>query len=95
MSKVHTLKCAAYNLGLLLRKVWGFCKPRNAEAAGVLFLALLLLVIGIALVIGQHTHETIRLWLSGCGLLVATLMTAHQFHRTTRSRKKQHSLTGC
>src|SRR5580704_8606300 len=34
VSKAHTLKCAAYNLGLLLRKVWGFCKPRNAEAAG-------------------------------------------------------------
>lgn len=96
VSKVHTLKCAAYNLGLLLRKVWGFCKPRNAEAAaGVLFLALLLLVIAIALLTGQHTHETIRLWLSGCGLLVATLMTAHQFHRTIRSRKKGHSLTGC
>jgi transposase len=34
VSKMHTLKCAAYNLGLLLRKVWGFRKPRNAEAAG-------------------------------------------------------------
>jgi transposase len=94
--KAHTLKCAAYNLGLLLRKVWGFCKPRNAEAAaGVLFLALLLLVVVIALVIDQHTHGTIKLWLGGCGLLVATLMTAHQLRRTIRSRKKRHSLTGC
>jgi len=33
VSKVHTLKCAAYNLGLLLRKAWGYCKPRNTEAA--------------------------------------------------------------
>ena len=33
VSKVHTLKCAAYNLGLLLRKGWGHCKPRNAKAA--------------------------------------------------------------
>lgn len=32
VSKAHTLKCAAYNLGLLLRKVWGYCKPRNAAA---------------------------------------------------------------
>ena len=32
VSKVHTLKCAAYNLGLLLRKVWGYRKPRNADA---------------------------------------------------------------
>lgn len=29
-SKVHTIRCAAYNLGLLLRKVWGMRKPRNA-----------------------------------------------------------------
>ena len=32
VSKTHTLKCAAYNLGLLLRKVWGMRKPRNADA---------------------------------------------------------------
>src|SRR5690606_35016036 len=31
VSKAHTLKCAAYNLGLLLRKVWGLRKPRNGE----------------------------------------------------------------
>lgn len=29
VSKAHTLKCAAYNLGLLLRKVWGLSKPRS------------------------------------------------------------------
>lgn len=34
VSKAHTLKCAAYNLGLLMRKVFGYCKPRNVEAAG-------------------------------------------------------------
>jgi hypothetical protein len=31
-SKAHTLKCAANNLGLLLRKVWGMCKPQSAKA---------------------------------------------------------------
>ena len=31
MSKAYTLKCAAYNLGLLLRKAFGMSKPRNAE----------------------------------------------------------------
>ena len=31
VSKAHTLKCAAYNLGVLLRKVWGLRKPRNAD----------------------------------------------------------------
>jgi transposase len=32
VTKAHTLKCAAYNLGLLLRKVFGMVKPRNAAA---------------------------------------------------------------
>ena len=31
VSKAHTLKCAAYNLGVLLRRVWGMRKPRNAD----------------------------------------------------------------
>jgi len=29
VTKAYTLKCAAYNLGLLLRKVWGLTKPRS------------------------------------------------------------------
>jgi len=38
VSKAHVLKCAAYNLGLLLRKVWGMSKPRNwEESAALLF----------------------------------------------------------
>ena len=41
VSKAHVLKCAAYNLGLLLRKAWGMCKPRNAGAVAALFLRLL------------------------------------------------------
>jgi len=41
VSKSHTFKCAAFNLGLLLRKVWGLSKPRNsAEGAAALFFAL-------------------------------------------------------
>jgi hypothetical protein len=42
VQKVHLLRCAAYNLGLLLRKVWGLVKPRNAaERAAALFSPLL------------------------------------------------------
>ena len=39
VNKVHLLKCAAYNLGLLLRRIWGFRKPRNLDegAGGPLF----------------------------------------------------------
>ena len=34
LSKAYTVKCAAYNLGLLLRKAFGMRKPRNAEEGG-------------------------------------------------------------
>jgi transposase len=35
VSKAYVLKCAAFNLGLLLRKIWGLSKPRTME--GLLF----------------------------------------------------------
>ncbi len=37
--KLHLLRSAAYNLGLLLRKVWGMGKPRSWEAGRVAALA--------------------------------------------------------
>src|SRR5213594_2253942 len=89
VSKVHTLKCTAYNLGLLLRKGWGLCKPRNAEAtAGAFFLAFWLLVGAIALLDRQNAHWTIGLWWDGCGLLLVTLIAAHQIQRAFKSREK-------
>ena len=33
VSKTYVLKCAAYNLGVLLRKVWGLSKPRSLAVA--------------------------------------------------------------
>jgi len=33
VTKAYVLKCAGYNLGLLLRKKWGMSKPRNWEGA--------------------------------------------------------------
>ena len=96
VSKAHTLKCAAYNLGLLLRKVWGYCKPRNAKAAAaVLFWALLLLATRIETVVMRKTNPTIGSWLDGLGLLLV-MATATAFVRLIlRSRKNRHSLTGC
>jgi hypothetical protein len=32
VTKAHVLKCAAYNLGLLLRKIFGLAKPRSGAA---------------------------------------------------------------
>lgn len=39
VSKAHTFKCAAYNLGLLLRKVWGLSKPRSGAGLFLEFFA--------------------------------------------------------
>ena len=33
VTKIHTLKCAAFNLGSLMRKIFGLAKPRNWEAS--------------------------------------------------------------
>ena len=96
VSKVHTLKCAADNLGLLLRKVWGYCKPRNAEtAAGALRFAFsALLALGAAI-----THRAIfRLasYLSGgCGFLLVTLAANRWRCFRSSFREKGHFLTGC
>ena len=49
MHKAHLLRCAAYNLGLLLRRMWGLVKPRNAGtgAGGLVLAAFALMVMGI------------------------------------------------
>lgn len=96
VSKTHTLKCAAYNLGLLLRKVWGYCKPRNAEAAGTaLFFVLLTLLLLVAMVTGQATDRTWG-WLLGIFGLVVISLVANRTIRSIRAcRKKCHSLTVC
>jgi transposase len=73
VSKVHTLKCAAYNLGLLLRKVWGYCKPRNAKAAAALFFTVLALLSVVATITGRTTEQTLTWLLGGCGLLLSSV----------------------
>jgi transposase len=91
VSKTHTLKCAAYNLGLLLRKVWGYCKPRNAGAVAALFLAfLLLLAAGVVMDRGNIVWRLA----AGAGLL--TVIIAFAYIRSIRNfRKNSAFLTGC
>lgn len=96
VSKMHTLRCAAYNLGLLLRKIWGLCKPRNAQAAGAaLFFVYLTLLIPAALRIDQAI-DRICIWLSGvCGLLLVWRLRNRTARFIRTCRKKCHSLTDC
>jgi transposase len=96
VSKMHTLKCAAYNLGLLLRKVWGFRKPRNAEAAGAAWLlgtwALFLLTAGRVPI----PTKQLGAWLLGAvGMLVVSRWIGPAIRFTMKCWKKSHSLTGC
>jgi transposase len=96
VSKTHTFKCAAYNLGLLLRKVWGYCKPRNAEAAGAAWLfAFSALVVVVAMITSGTTDQRFAWQVSGCGVLLATLAASRCIRLTHRSAKKTPFLTGC
>lgn len=85
VSKAHTLRCAGYNLGLLLRKVWGYRKPRNAEAgAAALIFAALALWIVAAVMAGRATSPIMTWLLAGCGWLVVA-MGGYHFTRFIRS----------
>jgi transposase len=96
VSKMHTLKCAAYNLGLLLRKVWGYCKPRNAQArAAALFFAFSAIWIVAAALNHAPMNRAFGWLFSGYGLFLTTVM-ANRFVQFIRNGwKKCHSLTGC
>jgi transposase len=96
VSKAHTLKCAAYNLGLLLRKVWGLNKPRNAKA-GAAGLFLLFFAVGTQMAVMTHgttPRQLHWLWYPGMIFLV-TVMAVRWIHSTCSSWKKCRSLTGC
>jgi len=69
--KMHTLKCAAFNLGLLLREVFGLAKPRNWEAGRLAALAALICLLSA----GMTARQPLRMasGLIGMVFLVLTL----------------------
>ena len=64
VSKAHTFKCAAYNLGLLLRKVWGMSKPRNAAGGLAALIFALWLYCRLAAAMATKTINRGFRWLS-------------------------------
>jgi hypothetical protein len=96
VSKAHTLKCAAYNLGLLLRKVWGMSKPRSAEmrAAG-LFLMLWGLGTLTVVITGGTTDRHLRWLLDPWMLFLVTGMTISGVHSINTFWKRGRLLPVC
>ena len=96
VSKTHTLKCAAYNLGLLLRKIWGYCKPRNAEAgAAACFYAFGLLLVVIFVEAYRATNLPMGSWCQKYAWLLAAAMATTGIEFIRRFRKIRRFLTGC
>jgi DMSO/TMAO reductase YedYZ heme-binding membrane subunit len=96
VSKLHTLKCAAYNLGLLLRKVWGLCKPRNAKVGGAAgSFAVLVLLAMAATVVERSINPSADSWWSVERLLWVAAIANIYLRFTFSSRKTSRFLTGC
>lgn len=95
VSKAHTFKCAAYNLGLLLRKVWGLSKPRNAADGAALIFALLVVCAWTAAMTTNAINRRLRWLWSQCRRLLVTPVAnpATEFARS--SCQKRRFLTGC
>ena len=91
-SKLHTIRCAGYNLGLLLRKAFGLGKPRSWETgrAGV-FLAFLAIGVLVATVAHGSTRPFSLLAVIWSFTAALTILV----HRPFRCQKNHHFLTGC
>jgi transposase len=96
VSKLHTLRCAAYNLGLLLRKVWGLGKPRSAKpGAAAVFLALLALWVMAAGIAGRSVNPVASWLCDVAGCLLVTVVVHLGMSLIGDLRKKGYFLTGC
>jgi len=96
VSKTYTLKCAAYNLGLLLRQVWGLCKPRNGKAgAGALFFAFLVFLMAIAWIANQNLDQLFLVCTGIAGLILVMHLATNRLRQLFNWSKKGAFLTGC
>jgi transposase len=91
-SKLHEMRCAAYNLGLLLRKVLGLSKPRSWEslkAANLLSCSALMAAAAaiICAATNQPATTSFVLLLTATAILVARTLL--------KCQRKHHFLTGC
>lgn len=92
VSKAHTLKCAAYNLGLLLRKVWGLSKPRSG--AGLLMAFFVHCVLALS-IMARSSNWRFFAYAMRLGELLVTAVATGISRRRAGSSEKRRSLTGC
>ena len=83
VNKAHTLRCAAFNLGLLMRKVWGLRKPRNGKNGAEALSFELLALLGMAFIldaVGTDGPDTARWGILALLVLcsLAHTITCHQ-----------------
>ena len=92
VSKAHTVKCAAYNLGLLLRKVWGMSKPRSGAAFLFAMLRLLVLAATRTTMVLSRGLRATQAVVGASGYRRSPLRLLHP-HQA--DRKSPSFLTGC
>jgi transposase len=96
VSKAHTLRCAAYNLGLLMRKAFGYCKPRNAEVAGAaLFFVIWTILAPASTMTAPVLIAVLTVLIGSAGITVLFRVAAQVTHPVYMNRKNMPFLTGC
>lgn len=89
VSKMHQMRCAAYNLGLLLRKVFGMVKPRSGGAAwGTFWGIFALLAVVTATVAGGPVGGFVAAAALGVLHIVGGLAISRKFPSTPTSQDR-------
>jgi len=94
VTKTYTVKCAAYNLGLLLRRAFGMRKPRSGGGTDLLSAFLALLMTAAAVVHKKLLRPLLRC-LSLQKARVITPVIPYWKHRCDPVSKNGRLLTGC
>ena len=89
VSKAHMLRCAAYNLGLLLRKAFGYCKPRNAEGAGAALFCVIWAILTLAFIMPGPVPTTALTLLLGIGGITGLFYTVARISHPLGTNQKR------
>lgn len=94
VGKLYRLRCAAYNLGLLLRKAFGMSKPRGLTVGWAVFAGVLAVLAAVALAMPGGAMGWIGAILA-FGFLPIVVRATPRSPSRYRCSKIDPSLTGC